>query len=110
VLAALGLTALSAPMQGWFARLAHWAAGESAQAEALVAIFNALAAFARMLPTIALVLGLIAVVLAAFFVIGRTTFTLHFAATERAFGTFGRNRRLIEFAEILGERLAERGK
>ena len=109
-LAALALTALSGPMQGWFGRIAKWAAGDGSHSEVLVAIFNALVAFARSLPTIALLLGLIALVLGVFFVIGRTTFTLHFAATERSFGTLGRNARLIEFAELLGERLAERAK
>jgi hypothetical protein len=108
--AALALVALSGPMQGWFARIAKWAAGEGPHSEALVAIFNALVALARILPTVALLLGLVALALAVFFVIGRTSFTLHFAATARSFGTLGRNRRLIEFAELLGERLAERAK
>ena len=110
VLAAL-LWALSGPLQGWFGRLAKWAGGEGSQLGAvLVTVFDALVALARLLPTIGLVLGAIAVLLAVLFVIGRTNFTLAFAATERSWTKFGRNRRLIEFAEILGAHLAERGK
>jgi ABC-type amino acid transport system permease subunit len=99
LIAAFVLSALSGPMQGWFTMLANWGSGDSAHSEVLAAVFNALIAFARFLPRIALVLGLIAIGLSVSFAIGRTTFTLHFAATQRAFGTLGRNRRLIEFAE-----------
>jgi len=108
-IAAIVLAAVSGPLQRWLAGLVA-NPGEGMQREVLVTALNALMAFAGMLPKIALFLGAIAVALVALFVLGRTTFTLAFAATERAFGTFGRNRRLIEFAEILGERLAERGK
>ncbi|HEX2651889.1 MAG TPA: hypothetical protein VHN19_18340 [Burkholderiales bacterium] len=104
------LFALSSPMQGWFTSLAGRMTDQSSLEAAMFSVFSALAALARILPAVATVLGLFAVGLAVLFVLGRTTLTLAFAATERAFGTFGRNRRLIEFAEILGERLAERGK
>ncbi len=104
------IAALSAPMQGWFASLAARMGDGSSLESALLATLNALAALARILPVLAAVLGLIAAALAGLFVLGRTTLTLAFAATGRAFGTYGRNRRLIEFAEVLGERLAERGK
>ena len=84
--------------------------GDGSQLESVLhTVFNALVALARMLPTIALVLGAIALALAVFFIVGRTTFTLAFAATERTFSKLGRNRRLIEFAEGLGAHLAERG-
>ena len=107
---AIALAALAAPLNGWFGSLAA-RAGDGSHLEAvLLTTFNALGALARMLPRIAAVLGAIALLLAALFVLGRTTFTLAFAATERSFSKFGRNRRLIEFAEILGAHLAERGK
>ena len=109
-LVAIVLAAVSGPLQHWFATLAAARTNDGSIESALLAVLNALAALARILPAVAAVLGLFAVALGALFVIGRTTLTLAFAATERAFGTFGRNRRLIEFAEILGERLAERGK
>ena len=107
---AILLAALSGPMERWFTDLAAHMADGSSLGSALLAVFGALGALARILPAAATVLGLFALALAALFALGRTTLTLAFAATERAFGTFGRNRRLIEFAEILGERLAERGK
>ena len=112
-LAALVLALLASPMQGWFAGLAKVVAAgshrESLEA-VLIATFNALGALARLFPTIAATLAMIAVALAALFVLGRTTLTLAFAATERAFTKFGRNRPLIEFAEILGDRLAQHRK
>jgi hypothetical protein len=108
-IAAILLAAVSGPLQRWLTGVVA-SPGDGTYREMLTAILNALIAFANLLPKIALFLGVLAAALIALFVLGRTTFTLAFAATERAFGTFGRNRRLIEFAEILGERLAERGK
>jgi hypothetical protein len=108
-LAAAALAALAAPLGRWFGAMAA-KMGDGSQLESVLhTVFNALVALARMLPTIALVLGGIALALAAFFIVGRTTFTLAFAATERSFSKLGRNRRLIEFAEGLGAHLAERG-
>ena len=112
-LVALALALLAAPMQGWFASLAAKVADGSHRESlesVLLATFNALGMLARLFPAIGAVLGAIAVGLGALFVLGRTTLTLAFAATERAFSKFGRNRRLIEFAELLGGHLAERGK
>lgn len=108
-LAAAALAALARPAAGWFGGLAAKMGDGSHLESVLLTVFNALVALARMLPTVAAALGAIAVVLAALFVIGRTTFTLAFAATERSFSKLGRNRRLIEFAEMLGAHLAERG-
>jgi hypothetical protein len=105
------LAALSGPMQGWFGSLATRTAGDGSHLETvLLTVFSALVALARMLPKVAVVLIAIAVALAGVFALGRTTFTLAFAATERAFSKLGRDRRLIEFAEILGSHLAERGR
>ena len=107
---AAALAALARPLAGWFGSLTTKIGDASHLESVLQTVFGALTALARMLPTIAAGLGAIALLLAALFVLGRTTFTLAFAATERAFSKFGRNRRLIEFAEILGAHLAERGK
>ena len=103
------LWAIAGPLGRWFAGFASKMTDGSQLEAVLLTVFNALVALARMLPLIALAIGALALALAAFFVIGRTTFTLAFAATERAFSKLGRNRRLIEFAEILGAHLAERG-
>jgi hypothetical protein len=108
-LAAAVLWAVAPYILGLFAKIAAQP-GDGFYRDVLVAVVAAIVALARLLPTIALALGAIAVALAAFFVLGRTTFTLAFAATERSWTKLGRNRRLIEFAEILGAHLAERGK
>jgi len=108
--AAAVLAALSGPMQNVISKLIAHAAGGGSQFEpVLIATLNAVGAFARLLPTIALVLGAIGIAFAVVFGVGRTNFTLAFAATERSFSKLGRNRQLIEFVEILGARLAERG-
>jgi len=106
-LVALVLAAVAGPLRGLLAGINP---GDGAYRELLTAVLAGLVAFARLLPKMAALLGLAALALAALFGLGRTTFTLAFAATERAFSKFGRNRRLIEFAEILGAHLAERGK
>ena len=110
VVIAICLNVLSAPLARWLGVIAG-KLGDGSQLEGVLhTVFNALVALAQMLPTLGLGLGAIAAVLGALFVLGRTTFTLAFAATERSFSKFGRNRQLIEFAEILGAHLAERGK
>ena len=103
------LYSVAGPLGRWFGSLSAKMGDGSHLESVLLTVFNALVALTRMLPTIALAIGAIAVLIAVLFVIGRTTFTLHFAATERAFSKFGRNRQLIEFAEMLGAHLAERG-
>lgn len=113
LIAALTLAAAAGPLLGWSssaaAKIAEHARKESLDA-VLLAVFSAIVGFARMLPTIATALGAIAAALALVFVLGRTTLTLSFAAVERAYAVRGRNRPLIEFAEVLGEQLAARGK
>ena len=106
---AAALAALASPLTGWLGSVASKLGDNSQLESVLLTVFTALRALARMLPTIAAILGAIALVLAIFFIVGRTTFTLAFAATERAFSKIGRNERLIEFAETLGAHLAERG-
>ena len=110
---ALALAAVSGPMLAWSgsaaARIAEHARRESLDA-VLLAAFTALGGLASILPVLAAALGVLAAVLAVFFWRGQTTLTLSFGAGERAFAVRGRNRFLIEFAEMLGARLAERGK
>jgi len=49
-----------------------------------------------------------AAALGFFFWLGQTTLTLSFAATERVCAVRGRDRQLVDFADLLGERLAVR--
>jgi hypothetical protein len=108
---AAALAAVAPPLQRWIAGAAA-KFGDSARAESLDSVlhgvFHALGALASLLPAIAAALAAGALALLAFFWIGRTTLTLAFAATERVCPVRGRDRRLFEFAEALGERLAAR--
>lgn len=109
--AAAALAAASAPLQRWIAGAVE-KFGDPVRPESLDSVlhgvFNALGAIASLLPALAAALAAGAVALLAFFWLGRTTLTLAFAATERACPARGRDRRLFEFAETLGDRLAAR--
>jgi hypothetical protein len=89
------------------AKVAASAGRESLEA-VLIAVFGALAQLARLLFPLALLLGAGAIALLVFFWIGHTTLTLAFAATERACAVRGRDPQLVDFADLLGERLAAR--
>lgn len=110
-IAALLLALLSGPLQSGMQALAASSAsgsGDDSIKSVLLASFNAAAALARLLKPLAFLLFCGAVALGFFFWLGRTTLRLAFAATERAVSVRGRDRQLVEFAELLGERLAER--
>jgi hypothetical protein len=107
---ALVLAALSGPLQSWMQALAAGVppgTGDSL-ASVLNACFNAISALARLFRPIAFLLFGGAVALAFFFWLGQTVLRLAFAATERVVAVRGRDRQLVEFAELLGERLAAR--
>ncbi len=106
---ALLLAAVSGPLQSGAAALAaeikaH--AGRESLDAVLLASFSALGALARLLSPLAAVLAASAVALLLFFLLGRTTLTLSFAAVERVYAVRGRDRFLVEFAETVAERLA----
>ena len=107
---ALLLALASGPLLGWStslgARVAENARRESLDA-VLLASFGALAGFARLLPWLAALLAAAAAALGAVFHIGATVLTLSFGATERSFTMRGRHRPLAEFAELVGEQLAQ---
>ncbi|HVP09527.1 MAG TPA: hypothetical protein VMT02_08410 [Burkholderiales bacterium] len=111
-LVALALGALSAPLDGWMqalqAKVSAGGTGESIEA-VLAACFSAIAHLARLLVPLAWLLAALAALLLVFHALGRSTLTLAFAATERACTVRGRDRRLQDFAELVAERLAERG-
>ena len=110
---ALAFAAAAGPLQSWSAaamsKTAEHARRESLDA-VLLAVFAAIGDLARMLPVLAAALGAIAAALGSLFALGRTTLRLSFAAVERAYAVRGRNRRLVDFAEILGERLSGLGR
>jgi hypothetical protein len=108
---ALILASVSGPLRSGIAALASELkehAGRESLDALLLATFSALGGLARLLSPLAAVLSAIAVALLAFFWLGQTTLTLSFAAVERAYAVLGRNRFLVEFAETLVGRLAEK--
>ena len=111
LLVALTLAVISAPLQSWIAATAS-KVGDPARRESLDAVlfgvFNALGGFASILPGIATALALAAAALLVFFWLGATVLTLAFAATERSYVVRGRNRLLVDFAQIVAEQLARR--
>ena len=112
LLAALFLAAIAGPLQSWIAAAAS-KVGDPARRESLDAmlygVFNALSGLASILPGTAAALAVAAVALLGFFWLGATVLTLAFAATERSYAVRGRNRLLIEFAQVVAEQLARRG-
>jgi hypothetical protein len=108
---ALMLASVSAPLQNWMTDLvAKVSAGGGRESleSVLIAGFTAFGSLARLLSPLAGILAAAAIALLAFFWIGRTTLTLAFAATERSCTVRGRDSRLVEFAELVGEQLAAR--
>jgi hypothetical protein len=111
LIVALLLGALSSPLASWMqalqAKVSSNTSGESLEA-VLLASFSAIGHLARLLVPVAWVLAALAAALLVFFWIGHTTLTLAFAATERVCAVRGRNRQLMDFADLLAERLAGR--
>lgn len=108
---ALVLAAVSGPLQSGVIALAAGVkehAGRESLDAVLLASFSALGGLARLLPPLAAVLAAIAVALLVFFWLGVTILTLAFAATERSYRVWGRNRFLVEFAHLVAEQLAAR--
>jgi uncharacterized Tic20 family protein len=108
---ALVFAVVSGPLQAWMTELASKvaaSAGRESLEAVLLASFGAVGQLARLLVPVALILAAIAVALLVFFWLGQTTLTLAFAATERVCAVRGRDPRLVDFADLLGERLAMR--
>lgn len=109
--AALFCAAISGPLQGWIsgaaAKIAEHARKDSLEL-VLLSVFTALGGLASLLPVVAAALALGAIALMGFFWLGVTVLTLAFAATERHYEVRGRNRYLVEFAQLVAEQLALR--
>ncbi len=111
LLLALILAAVSGPLQAWMLELASKvgaSAGRESLEAVLVAAFTALGLLARLLLVVAILMAAGAVALLVFFLLGSTTLTLSFAATERDYAVRGRNPFLVQFAEAVAAQLAAR--
>lgn len=105
------LIALSGPLQAWMQALTESAqrgSSDDSIKSVLLASFEAIRQFARLFTPVALLLFAGTAALVFFFWLGHTTLTLAFAATERVCAVRGRNRQLMDFADLLGEQLAGR--
>jgi len=115
LVAAILLFVVSSPLQSW-AGTAAAAIADQARAETpaggvqtiLRAVFRALEGLASLMPVAGAALCAGAAALGILYWQGRTTLTLTLAAVERAFPSPGRDRMLADFADMLGERLAQR--
>lgn len=108
---ALVLASLSSPLRNWMAELAAKVSaggGRESLDSVLIAAFTALGNLARLLSPVAAFLAAAGVALLVLFWLGRTSLTLAFAATERSCSVRGRDSRLAEFAELVGEQLSAR--
>jgi hypothetical protein len=108
VVLAIALFVTAGPLAGLAAGAAAEVAGGQSIAEILRGALRALEAFANLLP----VAGFACVAAGAAMIvlgwIGTTTLVLMLPAAERAFPVRGQNRMLVDFAELLAERVAQR--
>jgi hypothetical protein len=112
IVIALVLLAIASPLGGVAAGAAEEvaAAGNQGVARGLLAFFHFLGAVASLLPALALACALGAAALIALGWIGATILTLSLAGSERVFPARGRNTQLLEFSELLSERLMSLGR
>ena len=106
VIGALLLLALSAPLGGF----AHGAAQEMVAngqgvARALYSLFRFIELIAAVLPALALAGAVAGAMLAVLGWRGSSTLTLSLGGTERVYRVRGRDRLLLDFAEMAAERL-----
>ncbi|HZN85825.1 MAG TPA: hypothetical protein VFB53_03475 [Burkholderiales bacterium] len=109
-LALLGVALFAAggPLGAFAAGAAAEVTGAQSVAEVLRGVLRALEAFAAVLPVagVAGVAGGAALVVFGW--IGTTTLSLLLPAAERAYEVRGQNRLLVDFADLLAERVAQR--
>ena len=108
LLAALLLFLAAGPLSGLAADAAAEITGKNAVAQLLRGTLHALGAAASMLPAAGVAALLGGGALAAFGWIGMTVLVLSLPATERAYSVRGQSRMLVDFAELLAERVAQR--
>lgn len=110
VLVALVLFAVSGPLSSVASETATGISGDNAVAQLLRGTLHVLGAFASMLPAagVACILG--GGALGAFGWIGTTTLVLTLSSAERYYAVRGQDRTLVDFAELLAERVAQSGR
>jgi hypothetical protein len=107
VVAAL-LFLAAGPLSGLAVEAAADITGKNSVAQLLRGTLHVLGALASLLPAAGVACLLGGGALAAFGWIGMTTLVLSLPATERAYSVRGQSRMLVDFAELLAERVAQR--
>ena len=102
------LIAAGGPLAGFAAGAAAEVTGVQTIAEVLRGALRALEAFAALLPVAGVACAAAGVALGVLGWIGTTTLALMLPAAERAYPVRGQNRILVDFADLLAERVAQR--
>lgn len=107
VIAALLLLAISSPLSTFASAAAAdiSSAGTQGVARGLLAFFGLLEAIASVLPALAAACVLGGATLAVLGWVGKTILTVALPGAERVFATRGRDARLLDFSEVLSERM-----
>lgn len=106
-LIALLLFVVAGPLSGAAAEAAAEVSGANAIAKLLQSTLHVLGALASLLPAVGVACLIGGGALAVFGWIGTTTLVLSLPGADRAYAARGQNRRLVEFAELLAERVAQ---
>lgn len=109
-LIALLLFVVAGPLSGAAADTAAEVSGNHSVAKLLRGTLHVLGAVASLLPAVGLACLLGAGALAGFGWIGTTTLVLSLPGADRAYAVRGQNRLLLDFAELLAERVAQSGR
>lgn len=110
VLVAIVLFAVAGPLSGAAADAAAEVSGSHSVARLLRGTLHVIGALASLLPTVGVACLMGGVALAAFGWIGATTLVLSLPGADRAYAVRGQNRLLVDFAELLAERVAQSGR
>jgi hypothetical protein len=109
-LVALLLFVVAGPLSGAAADAAVEVSGNQSVARLLRGTLHALGALASLLPTVGVACVFGGGALAFFGWVGATTLVLCLPGADRAYAVRGRNRLLVDFAELVAERVAQSGR
>lgn len=110
VLLALLLFVVAGPLSGIAADAAAEVSGNHSVSRSLRGTLLVLGAIASLLPAVGVACLLGGGALAAFGWIGTTTLELSLPGADRAYAARGQDRLLVDFAELLAERVAQSGR
>jgi hypothetical protein len=106
-LLAAGLFAVSGPLSSVAVDAAAEVSGSNAVAQLLRGTLHVLGALASLLPAVGVACFIGGGALVAFGWIGTTTLVLSLPGADRAYAVRGQSRMLVDFAELLAERVAQ---